>query len=240
MALSTPPGQPSITGTVGTSIRDAFGVIEANLYPVVAFITLGSVVGGVEYTLAWRRPAPESPTPLFFLLFGATAVLYIVLYNYAFAGAVRTLKPDFAMTPRVFFGIIGYSLVAAILTMLGTLCFIIPGYWIGVKVMLMPYTYAITGGTPDPLETTWKMTTGYYWETVGMVLLLGLALLVPSVVLWVLSFASISLPWLSIVLIPIGLAIVAWSLHAQMLANVRWTAGLLPRANKPEPVLSPA
>lgn len=78
------------------------------------------------------------------------------------------------------------------------------------------------------------MTTGYYWQTFGMFLLEGLCVaIILYAVFFACGFAAVRMPVLTIVLGPIALAVLAWLIHVRALICVRWTLGLLPRANAP-------
>jgi hypothetical protein len=250
MSISAPPGAPSIGETLSSSFRDAYSVAKTNLVPAAIFIAAGSIAAylmvpsiAVFEASAGAGKAAAQPVmpPAFTISMGLIDVLIFIVSCYAMAAAVRTIHPEYRMTAGQFFGIIGYSLLASLLTLLACVCFIIPGYWVGIKVLMTPYTYAVTGGTPGALKTTWNMTTGYYWQTFGMLLAAGfcLGVLIDGAVFACVAGAS-ELPPSLYVLAPLATAVLVWAMHVQALVYVRWVNGLLPRANMPQAVPVPA
>lgn len=250
MSISAPPGQPSIGETLGSSIRDAYALARTNLVPAAICIVAGSIaaylivpsIAAIQAAAAAGPGAPQpAMPPTFTAAIGLFDVLIFVLSCFAMAAAVRTIHPEYRMTAGQFFGIIGYSLLAALLMMLAFVCFIIPGYWVGIKLLLTPYTYAVTGGAPGALKTTWNMTTGYYWQTFGMMLAAAfcVGILIDGAVFACVAGAS-EFPPSVYVLAPLVIAVLVWAIHVQALVYVRWTNGLLPRANMPRAVPVPA
>lgn len=233
MSIAAPPGAPSIGEVVGSSLRDAASVAKTNLVPAVILILLGTLAGAAGMLLP-RDPQTNLPHVEFFEL-SINGVILVMTY-YAIAAAVRTIEPSYRMTFGRFIGVFGYSLLASIITFVAFLCFVVPAWWIGVKVMLAPYTYALTDGQRgDALKMTWNMTTGCYWQTFGMVLLSGIiAFFAMCAALLVAGFGAALAPYSAIVLAPLALAAVVWIMHFQALAYVRWVWGLLPRANVPQ------
>lgn len=233
MSISVPPGQPSITETLGSAFRDGGALVKKNLVPAAILIALGTLAA-IAVALSGRPPSAGLPAAFESLLLVIDLVLVVVGYC-AIAAAVRTIHAEYRMTAGQFFGILGYSLLAGLLTTIAGIFFVIPAYWVGVKLMLTPYTYAVTNGAPGALKTTWNMTTGYYWQTVGMFLLLGLCVgAIVAIAVGIAVFGITSLPLTAIVLAPFALAVLTWLVHVQALAYVRWTSSLLPRANVPQ------
>src|SRR5690242_8267455 len=145
------------------------------------------------------------------------------------------------MTVGQFFGMLGYGLLIGLLTAIAGIFLVIPAYWVGVKILLTPYTYIVTNGEPGALKRTWNMTTGYYWQTVGLLLLTGLC--VAAIIygaFFICALPAFAAPVSAVVFGPLALAIFIWVLHVHALIYIRWTNGLLPRANMPEAVLVPA
>lgn len=242
------PGQPSIGETLSSSFRDAYGLAKGNLVPVVILIAAGSIAAYLFIPqLAALQPgksggaAPPAMPAAFSAAIAVLDILAAVVGYYAFAAAVRTIHPAYRMTVGQFFGILGYSLLAALLTAVGAIFLIIPGYWVGIKLLLTPYTYALTGGAPGTLKTTWNMTTGYYWQTFGMLLAAGFCIgILMEGAFFACAGGASELPPSVYVMAPLALAVFAWALHVQALVYVRWTSGLLPRAGMPQAVPVPA
>jgi len=169
MAYSVSGGEPAIGDVLGSAFADAFELSKKNLTPALIMIVLGAIIG-----FAFALTSGGREDKLQGALFGCDLAIIVVSY-FAIAAAVRTINPAYRMTAGQFFGILGYSLLAGLLTMLASFVFVIPAFWVGPKVLLTPYTYAITNGASGSLEKTWNMTTGYYWPTLGFFILLGLS-----------------------------------------------------------------
>lgn len=240
MSISVPPGQPSITQTLSSSFRDATSLTKTNAHVVIIALALGVIAAIGVIVSGWRPNSTVFPIALEAWIAPAYFALLVVSY-YALAAAVRTINPEYRMTAGQFFGFLGYGLLAGLLTAVAGIFFLIPAYWVGVKIMLMPYTYIVTNGEPNALKRTWHMTTGYYWQTVGMTLLAGLcvgAIFYAACLICV--FGAYAAPVSAIVLGPLALAVLMWLIHVQALVYVRWTNSLLPRATTRESVLVPA
>lgn len=243
MSISAPPGQPSIGETLSGSFRDGVSVAKTNLVPGILLIVAGTIL---VYILgssgAFQFGATTSPANMpsaFPALIAVVDLLLVVVSYYAIAAAIRTIHTDYRMTVGQFFGILGYSLLVSLLACIAAIFFIIPAYWVGVKLAVTPYAYAL--GARDPLKTTWNMTTGYYWQTLGMFLLAGICLGIIGYIAMLVCFFGVShAPLSAIVLGPLAGAVFVWLVHVQALVYVRWTNGLLPRANTPQAVPTPA
>jgi hypothetical protein len=233
MSISAPPGQPSIGETLRSSFRDAGAIAKTNLVPAAVLIVLGSAIA---VTLALSGGIKPGGVGAWFPIAVTVADLAMIVTAYcAIAAAVRTIHAAYRMTFGQLIGMLGYSLLCGLLAMIASLFFIIPGYWVGLKLMLTPYTYVVTGGAPDALKTTWNMTTGYYWQTFGMFFLAGICIAAITFAAYsVAYFAGMLAPISTIVFAPIVLALFVWVLHVQALIYVRWTDALLPRASMPQ------
>lgn len=242
MSISAPPGQPSIGETLSSSFRDGTAVAKTNLIPGLLLVVAGTIlvyllVSSGAFQIG--STAQAAMPPAFPALIAATDLLVVIVSYYAIAAAMRTVHPDYRMTVGQFFGILGYALLVSLLTCIAGIFFVIPAYWVGVKLSVTPYTYAL--GANDPLKTTWNMTTGYYWQTFGMFLLAGICIgAIAWVVFFICFFLGGRIPMSAIVLGPLAIAILVWLVHVQALVYVRWTNGLLPRANIPHGVPVPA
>lgn len=153
---------------------------------------------------------------------------------YSIAAAVRTVNPSYRMTVGQFFGFFGYQILTGLLTFIATIFFIIPGLWIGIKVSLAPYIYAITNGEPDAIGKSWNLTTGYYWHTLGFTVLLALGVFAAILVGELIAFLPAGrFPAAMIIGLPVAVAVIAWTMHAQSLGYVRWTKVLLAIHGRP-------
>lgn len=241
MSISAPPGRPSISGTLDRSFRNAFAITKKNAVPVLLFIAVGLIAAAVLLAtgamssltpaLTSPRPAAELP-PIAVLPLSVLYVLFIVVGYYAIAAAVRRVDSEFKFTVGRFFGFLGYSLLCGLLTGLAALLFVIPAYWVFPKIMPAPYAYLL--GVDAPIKTSWNMTTGYYWQTFGMLLLAGICMgIIVDGAAYLCIIAVAAAPLSALVLFPLVAAIIAWVMHVSALVYVEWTNDLLPRANAP-------
>lgn len=240
MSISLPPGQPSISQILSSSFHDAFALAKKNA--IVAFVALAvALIAAIAVVVSgWRPVGTVFPVALEAWIAPLYLMILVASY-YALAAAVRTINPEYRMTVGQFFGFLGYSLLVGLLTAIAGIFLIVPAYWIGVKIMLTPYTYIVTDGAPGALRRTWDMTTGYYWQTVGMTLLAGLCVGVTCyAVFFICGLATYLAPVGLLVFAPIAVAVLIWLMHVQALVYVRWTNSLLPRANMPQDVPVPA
>jgi hypothetical protein len=231
MAYSVSGGEPSVGDVLGSAFADALALSKKNMMPALILIVLGTVVGlALAMTGGGKEQMVQGPI-------AACEIVIVVMSYYAIAAAVRTLNPSYRMTAGQFFGFLGYSIVAGLLTTLASFFFVIPAFWIGPKVLLTPYTYVITNGAPGALPKTWNMTTGYYWPTLGFIILLAITVgIIAGVASGIATAVILAAPVASIIALPLVLAVLVWLLHVQALAYVRWTASLLPRVEPAVPV----
>lgn len=241
MSISAPPGRPSISGTLDRAFRNAFAITKNNAVPVLLLVAVSLIAAAVLLatgTMSSLMSAPASPgalpniTPMATLTLFVLYLLLIVVSCYATAAAVRTVHAEFAMTVGRFFGFLGYSLLCGLLSILAGFLFVIPAYWVFPKIMLTPYAYLL--GVNAPLKTSWNMTTGYYWQTVGMLLLAGICVgIIVDGAAYLCIVVVAAAPVSAIALFPLVSAILAWVTHVSALIYVDWTNDLLPRANAP-------
>lgn len=232
MSYSIGDGQPGTGAVIMSSIDDALGLCKKNIQPAGICIVLAALLGVL---FAVTR---NTTSVTFELGEDVCIIAAVVVEFYAIAAAVRTINAEYRMGIGQFFGILGYSLLVGLLTTVAALFLIIPGFWVGIKLQLTPYTYAITNGESDALGKTWNMTTGYYWETLGFLIVVaivaGIAVILGELVA---VAAYYGVPVATIVAFPVAAALFVWAIHFEMLALIRWTASLLPRV---VPVESPA
>jgi hypothetical protein len=161
------------------------------------------------------------------LLIGAYYIAVLIISFCALADSIRTMRPDFKMTFVGVLAMIGLSIVVGIAIDVGALLFIIPAFWIAVKLSQTVYVYFLRPGR-SALGESWNITTGHFWETLGFYLLLslvvGFAMILP---LYVAFFFSALYPLSGIVLIPFVFAIWSFIQYFNALVHVRWTEALL-------------
>lgn len=232
MAVSSPPDGPSVSQVFARSFADAGSLTAVNRIPVAIFLVLSTLAAAVFVFSMHGLPQSAltySPSPLLTVFILCADVAFAVISYYSIAAAVRTVHPEFRMTFARFWGFFGYALLAGLLIGLSELAFIIPMFWVAPKVILAPYVYAL--GAAEPVKTSWNMTTGYYWNTVGLLLLAAVSFTAIVGVTYLLCAAvAFVLPVTIIVIAPLVALVVSWTMHAHALAYVRWSDALIPRA----------
>jgi hypothetical protein len=161
------------------------------------------------------------------ILTGAYYLAIVLVSVYALADSIRTVRPEFHMTFGGLLAIIGLSLLVGLVVDVGLLLFIIPGFWIGVKLSQTIYAYFLRPGR-GALAESWNITTGHFWPTLGFYIVLGFfvgfAMLLPF---YVALFFSLLYPLSAIVMIPFVFAIWSFMQYFNSLVHVRWTEALL-------------
>jgi hypothetical protein len=162
---------------------------------------------------------------------GALSLAFIVAAFFALASAVRTVRPDFRMTVGRFFGVIGYSFVAVVIIAAGFLCFVIPGFYLAVKVSLAPYYYLIGEPGNHPIRAAWASTRGRFWITAAMIVVVGIIIeaIAYAAAGVIAAFALLS-PMTGAITIPLAFALFLFALQFQYNAYVRWSNALLESA----------
>jgi hypothetical protein len=182
-----------------------------------ALAAAASSLDGAPRDTTWFKLALASPDLLGFLsLF------------FFYPTVARTARPEFRMTVGRFFATLGLILAYSLVCLAGFVAFVIPGFWIGVKWSLLPWTYLVGEGK-NPFSESWDLTTGQFWETFGFNLLLVLALIVPAVVATLCGNVAGMVPVLGFILLPIALLINVFVNNVTLLAQLRWMLRLRDR-----------
>jgi len=226
--------EPEIGEVIGAAFSGALAITKENTVPVALLAGYALLCGLLCAAYAGSGKTTNdilvaSQGDLFQAAVWILEILVLVVSYFAIAAAVRTVHPAFRMTVGTFFVFLAYQILSAILTLIATLLLFVPGVWIGTKVLLAPYVYALTGGEKTALADSWEMTTGFFWPTFGLWLLLGISVGALVIVAELLAFAALSLPALAIVTFPAAALLLAWLLHVQALGYVLWADGALRR-----------
>ena len=211
----------AVGAVIGSAFRDAYAVTRKHTVPILIMGAIATVLGA----LLWNA-FPKEPTQHFQSVSVATDIFILVIAYYALAASVRTIEPSFRFGFANWLGMVGWSIVAALLTSLAMFAFIIPAIWVGPKLSLTPYIYLLSNDNngENPLGRSWRITTGHYWDTFGLVILLGLIL---GTVIFGITFLAVGLseiPVLGVILaVPIMCVVYAWLYQFFYLALTRWT-----------------
>ncbi len=160
--------------------------------------------------------------------FVAQMILAFAFTYFGAAAATRSISPAYGMSGRGFVGFVALLVAVVLLTVAGLVALIVPGFWLLGK--LWPAPYALLLGSARQFNDCWRATTGAYWETLGIFLLvfvLSLAVMVLSVGLTLLCG---DYPILVTPAYAVYWFVLMWSLFVGALASVRWTHALLSRA----------
>lgn len=216
----------SVPAVLAGAIREGWPLLTLNWKPSAIIISVATIYN--VFTFSGPRPA-ANPAAALALSF-AVGGLFSVISYFAIAAAIRTLRADFRMTSAVWFRMFGFNLLAALLSNLASLAFVIPGLWVGVKLSLTPYAYCLDPQS-DQIARTWRMTTGHYWETFSIVMICAVIIMIPLGIALAIAAVWSPTPLLGIVLFAICLTAFVWGLHVQALAMTRWTASLIHAAS---------
>src|SRR5579863_607238 len=208
-------------GVVGSAVRDGWPLLKRN---AAGAIVLGIIGLGLEQVTT-QTPL-HSGINLASLV--AQTILAFVFTYFGATAATRTINPAYGMSAGGFVRFVALLVAVAVLTVVGLAALIVPGVWLLGK--LWPAPYALLLGSERPFNDCWRGTTGVYWKTLG-ILLLVFALNFAVVLLSVgLTRLCANYP----ILVTPGYAVywfvLLWSLFVGGLANVRWTHALLSRA----------
>lgn len=212
----------------GAALRDTWPALRSWIWwlvPVVLVSMAGLVVVGI---LNAPSDLPASGEIWQVEAACAIAIPFTVAAFFSLAGAVRTVRPDFRMTVRRFFGVIGWSLAASLIVMLGLVCLIVPGLYLLVKLGFTPYFYLLDESPGNQMATAWRRTRGAFWYTALMIFASGAIFEAVSYAGgFVLGgLAAISRP-AALIALPVLFVVFFAALQFQYNAYMRWADALL-------------
>jgi hypothetical protein len=155
---------PSFGDALGAALRDTWPALRSWLGWLIA-IVVGCCGGFFVVILALSPPTDSTVTNDSWQIgIGAVigAGIFAALF-FAKASAVRTVHPEFRMTIGRFFGVLGYTLLAGVVVVVGFICLVVPGIFLSVKLTLSPYFYTLD--EPEPLRASWALTRDRFWLT---------------------------------------------------------------------------
>lgn len=210
-----------VGAVIGSAFRDAYAVTRKHTVPILIMAAIATVVGA----LAWNAYPNDQP-PHLQAVSNAADIFILIIGYYALAASVRTIEPSFRFTVLKWLGMFGWSLVAALLILLAMLAFIIPVFWVAPKLALTPYIYLLSekSGEANPLGSSWRITTGHYWPTLGLMILLSITIGLALIITLMFAFALSGIPLVgaAIAIVPTCF-VYAWAYQVLYLALTRWT-----------------
>ncbi|BDZ53701.1 hypothetical protein GCM10025870_07740 [Agromyces marinus] len=146
---------PLAIGVVAGAFLQGVMVVE------VATGTLGEKLG---FGTLWRRAAGRIGPLIGWTLLVGLAVLVVFALFAGIIVATALIAPD----PIAVLGVVGVLLV--LLAGVAVLA-----AWLGTKLALVPSVIVLErAGIVSSMRRSWQLTTGYFWRTFGLILLVGL------------------------------------------------------------------
>jgi hypothetical protein len=209
---------PSVLGVVRSAFRDGWPLLKRN----VAGAIILAIIGTSLDILTTQTPLHSR---INLVSLGAQTILAFVFTYFGATAATRTINPAYVMSAGGFVRFVVLLVAVTLTTVVGLAALIVPGFWLLGK--LWPAPYALLLGSERPFNDCWRVTTGVYWKTLAILLLvfaLNFAVVLLSVAL---TRLCASYPILTSPAYAIYWFVLLWSLFVGGLANVRWTHALL-------------
>ncbi|GAA1059560.1 hypothetical protein [Agromyces bracchium] len=160
-----------MTGTIGwlillTLVPVAVGVVagaflQGVMVVEVASGTLGEKLG---FGALWRRAAKRIGPLIGWTLLVSVVVLGVFVLLAAIVVMTALIAPD----PLAIIGVV----LVVLLLLLGLA---VLAAWLGTKLALVPSVIVLErAGIAQSVRRSWQLTTGYFWRTFGLILLVGL------------------------------------------------------------------
>lgn len=220
-ALSVTPVL-SVFGVIRSALRDGWPLLKRNAVGAVVLAIIGIVLDSVTT----QTPLHSAVNNLAFV---AQIILAFAFTYFGATAATRTINPAYGMSAGGFVNFVAVLVAVILLTVVGLAALIVPGFWLAGK--LWPAPYALLLGSERQFNNCWRATTGVYWKTLGIFLLvfvLNFAVVLLNVEL---TRLCASYPILVSPAYAVHWFVLLWILFVGMLANVRWTHALLSRAD---------
>ncbi|MGR0320209.1 hypothetical protein [Agromyces sp. ZXT2-3] len=146
---------PIAVGVVAGAFLQGVMVVE------VASGTLGEKLG---FGALWRRAAGRIGPLIGWTLLVSVVVLAVVALVVGIIVVTALIAPD----PVTVLGV-----VLVVLLLLAGIAVL--GAWLGTKLALVPSVIVLErAGIAQSVRRSWQLTTGYFWRTFGLILLVGL------------------------------------------------------------------
>jgi hypothetical protein len=212
---------------LGAALRDLWPALRSWIWWMIAIVVV--TVSAVIFA-ALINPPTDAPSTVLAYQWESGSVIAIGIACAAFfalASAVRTVKPDFRMTPGRFFGVIGWSLFSAVMILGGLILLIVPGLYLIVRVSLAPYFYLLDGGQESPVKESLARTRGHFWLTALVLFAVALATQVVAYVAGAMvGLLALIAPVAALVAVPLMFIAVLASVQFSYNAYARWAHAL--------------
>ncbi len=205
-----------IAQSLARGLREAYGRLRARtlLFGLLATIT---ALVGLAYGLTPLAPGKAGADNALLALDGCELVGFVALF-FIIADAVRSEQPAFRMTVGTFLLTLVFGWGYLFLVAAGVGLFVVPGIYLAVKLApCVPY-YLL--GDDAPLAHAMRDTTGCYWQTLGMIVMLWIGADVALLVVFAAVALGISaLPLLAVLLAPIAFL---WACYVMSVVWLSW------------------
>lgn len=169
--------RPDSPLAIGGVLDDGFKLVRASFPQVIWLSLFGAVLanfanlfGGIDPE---QPPALSIVVGIGLIVGGLMGVVFyaaiIAKINAVAEGEELSPKSAMRLGLRLFFPLLGCSLLYALATMLGFVALIIPGVILGLSLALGPYL-VITDrmGPIEALKASHKLVWGYWWRTAAI------------------------------------------------------------------------
>jgi len=212
---------PSVLGVFCSAFRDGWPLLKRNAAGAIILAIIG-----LGLDIVTTQTPLHSAINLVSLV--AQTILAFVFTYFGATAATRTINPAYGMSAGGFVRFVALLVAVVLLTVVGLAALLVPGFWLLGKVWPAPYAFLL--GSEKPFNDCWRVTTGVYWKTLG-ILLLVFAFNFAVVLLNVgITRLCANYPILVYPTYAVYWFVLLWSLFVGGLANVRWTHDLLLRA----------
>ena len=122
-------------------------------------------------------------------------VFFAGLCSYRFRtlleGGKGKIGTEMARTSSKFFQLLGVSILSAILFVLGFLLFILPGFYIIIRLSFAYYYVLFNDcSATEAIKQSWEHTKDVQWQLIGGMVVIGLIIIVTQVVVSVIKMAD--------------------------------------------------
>lgn len=224
--------------TIFGSFGEAFAIVRRGAKRYLPWIA-GSSLFGIPTFLAPAHATPDQlSTPALVMMGGLFATMIVIACS-ILADVVRSIRRDFAMTPRRLASAALVYFATALATDIALAFVYVPGFYIGVKLsQWLPYHLLHDEEIGESARRSWNDTTGVYWETLTAITLGGLVYVAGLVAVSVVPGVAFDHHPLALVANPVALVIATYAIAYVLIAWFRWSSIL--RAREPERTPMPA
>jgi hypothetical protein len=211
---------PSVFSVIRSALRDGWPLLKRNAIGAVVLAIIGIALDVVTTQTPLRSGVNNAS------LVAQTLLAFAFTYFGATA-ATRTINPAYGMSASGFVSFVALLAAVVLLTAVGLAALIVPGFWLLGK--LWPAPYALLLGSKRPFNDSWRATTGAYWKTLGILVLVFVLNVAVALLSVKLTQLCADHPILVSPAYVVYWFVLLWSLFVGALANVRWAHALLSR-----------